>query len=370
MEAVKTEAVLESPIKTSLDNHQINNPVEVKRIKQNNLSTLIFFVTNRCNFKCNHCFYWQSLNINDILSTENIKKIIDSIGDLDTLLMAGGEPFLRQDLAEISEYFIEKCHLRLLSIPTNGSMRNRILDFIPKISPKCKLRIYISIDGLKETHNHIRQVDSFDNCISMLKELVELKKKYNFSPLANVTVSNKNMHEIEGLAKIFNEIGVHYSVVPLRGAPKDGGLRPPTSKEWGDLIDKLVKDRQFLGPEASFHNNKTNMIKKIHRKLLVKFKTKMYQDALDGKRNYICKAGDEIGVIDYEGKVFFCELTKQVGDLKDFDYDFNKLWFSQKANDYRPEIQTCVCTHGCFIRSKYMRTAEWFNRMLSPILEI
>jgi len=52
----------------------------IQRIKKNNVSTLIFFVTNRCNFKCNHCFYWQSLNINDVLSTENIKKIIDSIG--------------------------------------------------------------------------------------------------------------------------------------------------------------------------------------------------------------------------------------------------------------------------------------------------
>ncbi len=336
--------------------------------QKNKLKTLIFYVTNRCNFRCNHCYYWQSLNIKDNLSVDDIKRFVDTIGDLDTLLVAGGEPFLRKELPEICEYFIEKCNLRLLSIPTNGSMDEKIISFIKRMHTKCKLRLYISLDGQRETHNRIRQVDSFDKAMDVLKRLVELKKEYNFTPMANITVSNENLHELDGLTKMLNEIGVHYSVVPLRGSPKDSKLRPPTAEEWGNLIKHLSEKRHFLGEEASFYNNRLSVFKRFHRQLLVKSKTKMYQHALNGKRNFICKAGDDTGVIDYEGNVFFCEMTKKIGNLKDYDFDFNKLWFSKEAEAYRPSVKSCVCSHGCFIRSNYMKATELISRTLYPVI--
>lgn len=344
------------------------NSVVHQTVPQNKVKTLIFYVTNRCNFRCNHCYYWQSLNVKDVLSFDEIKKFVDTIGDLDTLLIAGGEPFLRKELPEICEYFIEKCHLRLLSIPTNGSMDERIFDLIKRIHTKCKLRIYISLDGLKETHNRIRQVDSFDKCMAVLRRMVELKKEYDFTPMANITVSNQNIQEIDGLAELLNKVGVHYSVVPLRGSPKDSNLRPPTSEEWGNLIKHLTEKRKFLGEEASFYDNKINVFKRLHRQLLTKSKTRMYQQALDGKRNFICRAGEDTGVIDYEANVFFCEMTKKIGNLKDFGYDFNKLWFSEQAEAFRPQVKACVCSHGCFIRSNYMKATEWFTGMLYPVV--
>jgi MoaA/NifB/PqqE/SkfB family radical SAM enzyme len=356
------EQVLVSEEVPAEKSEHIANGVHV--IRKNNVNTLVFFVTNRCNFRCNHCFYWQSLNINDTLSLENIKKIADTVGDLDTLLVAGGEPFLRPDLIEVCKYFIDKCNLRLLSIPTNGSMDQKIIDFVKEMHNKCKLRLYISLEGSREMHNKIRQIDNFDKAIGLLKTLVEMKKEYDFTPMANITISNQNLKDIDELARQLNEIGVHYSVVPLRGAPKDGELRPPTSQEWGDLIASLSKNRNFMGLEGSFRDNKTSLLRKMHRKMLTKSKTKMYQKALDGQRKFICNAGDDIGVIDYDGNVMFCEMTKKVANLKDFDWDFNKLWFSKEAEDYRPEVKTCVCTHGCFIRSKYMKTTEWISRMV------
>ena len=338
---------------------------ESNQAKKNKLDTLIFYVTNRCNFKCNHCFYWDSLNKQETLSFETIKKIIDGVGELNTVFVAGGEPFLRKELPEICEYLIEKAKVKLISIPTNGSMGSRIKELVKRISSKVRLRIYISLDGLKQTHNEIRQVDSFDTCIKVLKELVEMKKEYNFSPLAMITVSNKNLQEIVPLGQLLSGMGVHYSVTPVRGTPKDSAIQPPTSQEWGKLTDELTATANFKGGISSFYNNATNPLKKLHRKILTNSKKKMYQDALDGKRNYICKAGDEIGVIDYDGSVLFCELTKKIGNLKDYDWDFNKLWFSKEAEEYRPQVQTCVCTHGCFIKTRYMRAAAWLTDLLS-----
>jgi len=350
-----------------------DRPLIREEVKQNNISRLIFFVTNRCNFSCAHCFYHDNLNIKDTLDLETIKKIVDNIGDLHKLSIAGGEPFLRKDLIDICDYFIEKCNLKQLTIPTNGSFSQRIIEFIKYFHNKCELRLYVSLDGLKETHNRIRvQKHSFEDVMELLKTLVEMKKDYSFTPMVNITVSNKNINEIDGLTKLLNEIGVHYAlsplrnpIMPLKGQPMDTTMQPPTSKEWGEMINNVVKKRHFLGVDSYFKNNKTSLLKKIYRKSIVNSQKKMYQDALDGKRNYVCNAGYDIGVIDYEGEVFFCEMTNSVGNLKDFDWNFNKLWFSQKAEDYRPEVQTCVCTHGCFIGSKYMKRVEWMYQLLS-----
>ena len=342
---------------------QLTPPLQEKK---NKLSTLLFYVTNRCNYRCSHCFYWDSLNVKEVLSFDEIKKIADGVGKLDTLLVAGGEPFLRKDLIEICNYFIDHCGVRLLSIPTNGSLNKKVIDFVKLMHNRCKLRLYISLDGMRETHNKIRQVDGFDNAIGLLSTLVQMKKEYNFSPLAMITVSNQNYREIEGLAEILNGIGAHYSITPVRGTPKEGDFQPPTSAQWGELVKNLIKKRGFLGDDASYHNNQKSLVKRIHRKLLTHSKMKMVQDALDGKRNYVCNAGEEIGVVDFEGNVFFCELTKKIGNLKEYNWDFDKLWFSPEAEAYRPEIQTCVCTHGCFIRSPYMRTTEKLSHWLYP----
>lgn len=334
--------------------------------QKNNLKTLVFYVTNRCNFRCSHCFYWDSLNVKEVLTIEEARKIADGVGKLDTLLVAGGEPFLRKDLQEICQYFIDHCGVRLLSIPTNGSMKPRVIEFVKAMHNKVRLRLYVSLDGLRETHNTIRKVDSFDNVIDLLSILVGMKKEYDFSPLAMITVSNKNYQEIEELAALLQSKGIHYSVTPVRGTPKESDIQPPTAEEWGHLIDRLVEKHHFLGDETSFHNNKIDPLKMIHRRLLTNSKKRMVQNALNGRRDYICKAGDEIGVVDYEGNVFFCELTKKVGNLKDFNWDFNKLWFSPEADAYRPEIQTCVCTHGCFIRSRYNYATEKLAHWLYP----
>ena len=329
------------------------------------LDKVIFYVTNRCNYKCAHCFYWENLNVKDILSTEEMKKIIESFGKLDTVLIAGGEPFLRRDIIELAKHFVEKCKVRLISVPTNGSMHAQAINFIKEISPLCEVRMYVSIDGLRETHNEIRGLDCYDKSIDLMKKMVEMKKEYDFTPMAMITVSNKNIKDVDPLADILNKVGIYYSITPIRGMPKDSDLRAPTALEWKELVDNLQKNRKFLGEESSFHNNKTNVFKRIHRRLALASRTKMYMNGLNGKRGYVCTAGNSTAVLDYDGTVRLCELTGVVGNVKDYDYNFQKVWLGAGAEDMRPKIKTCVCTHACFITTRYMQGAQWLSQLLS-----
>ena len=54
-----------------------------------------FFVTNRCNCKCKHCFFWKELNnLKNELTLDEIKKISMSMGKFSVLSLTGGEPSL------------------------------------------------------------------------------------------------------------------------------------------------------------------------------------------------------------------------------------------------------------------------------------
>jgi MoaA/NifB/PqqE/SkfB family radical SAM enzyme len=66
-----------------------------------------------------------------------------------------------------------------------------------------------------------------------------------------------------------------------------------------------------------------------------------------------CHAGLVSGVLDARGEVRMCELRDAVGNVRDHDFDFTKLWFSPEADAQRASIRAkeCHCTHSCFMSS-------------------
>ena len=69
------------------------------------------------------------------------------------------------------------------------------------------------------------------------------------------------------------------------------------------------------------------------------------------------------------GDVYPCELLidKSLGNLRDVNYDFKKLWFSPKADETRRFIREskCFCTYECFLTINIL-----FNpRMMPAVLK-
>jgi len=122
---------------------------------------LIFFITERCLNDCRHCLLgnFNKTKKNKELSTEEIKKISGSLGDLLMFLPTGGEPFLREDLPEIVKIFYDNNHARNVGIPTSGFNPKKINNLTERIltaCPKLDLGIEVSLDGFERTHNIIR----------------------------------------------------------------------------------------------------------------------------------------------------------------------------------------------------------------------
>lgn len=74
------------------------------------LHTLIFGVTKKCGFKCEHCFEWENLNKPETLSKAELIKVISGFRELGVSMVqiTGGEPLNRlNDITEIIPHFID-----------------------------------------------------------------------------------------------------------------------------------------------------------------------------------------------------------------------------------------------------------------------
>ena len=77
----------------------------------NKLGYIILYVTNRCNFRCDFCFYYAEIDKGrkpTELTLNEIDKLTKSAGRLVQLSMTGGEPFLRKDFAELTDIALTK----------------------------------------------------------------------------------------------------------------------------------------------------------------------------------------------------------------------------------------------------------------------
>jgi hypothetical protein len=76
--------------------------------------------------------------------------------------------------------------------------------------------------------------------------------------------------------------------------------------------------------------------------------------ALEGRPQLRCFAGDAGGVIYDEGTVSSCENLDGVANLRDYDWNFEKLWYSEAMNARREQVADgCFCTHesNCYYPS-------------------
>ena len=117
---------------------------------------LILFITDHCNAKCGHCFYWENLNQGESLNTDHIEKISRAMGELVWLDISGGEPFLRKDIDQICHRFLDYNQAKFINIPTNAIQTdvigNRSKEFL-RTPTHSGLNIALSIDGIGENHD-------------------------------------------------------------------------------------------------------------------------------------------------------------------------------------------------------------------------
>lgn len=339
---------------------------KIKNIpNEDKLNDLIFFVTSRCNSRCRTCFLWRSLNKGQDLSLNEIIKISQFMPTFDSLLISGGEPFLRDDLSEIVRIFYKNNKIRLLGIPTNGLLTQKIIESTKKILkglPDATISINFSLDGLSKTHDYIRGVPgNFEKSLVGIKALCELRRTFpNLEVRINTVICQANFNEILDLAEfIFSNFNVdgHYFEL-IRGESPDREIQQIPK----DQLEALYRGLIRIQSKSFFKRNRSRGFLYGHlnyfiylSRLLFLYRTQLDVYLAGIKWPMPCLAGRTSFVLGSQGELSACELRKNIANIKDFNYDFKKFWNSRTLRQERGQVakDRCDCTHVCFIDASF-----------------
>lgn len=222
-------------------------------------------LSHRCTYNCQMCGVVNILNGYE-LSLESVKKVFAQIAAWDwdfTVVITGGEPFLRNDIFDILNYAKEaKLNIEIVS---NGSLINQ--DMAEEIVLSGLKNIAISLDGAGEqTHDSIRENGAFKKAVEALRKLVAAKKKRGCGPQISVwtTIMKENVGELFDIIPLAKELGVECLVYhPVIVAQEDMQNTSSNARFWlreddiiklKEQIDKITEYQKNHGLVAFLHD--------------------------------------------------------------------------------------------------------------------
>ena len=312
---------------------------------------LIFFVTSRCNLLCKHCFYWEELNKKkDELTLDEIVKISKSLPNLLSVSLTGGEPYLRKDLDQVAAAFERNSNVRNIQVPSNGLVVDLTLsraEALLKRVTRARVSTGVSLDGLEETHNEIRQnPKSFQRALETLKGLKKLKPSFpNLSVGVALTVTASNCEHLDEIIDyVTRDLQPDAITITLaRGNPIDQSLTEVDIDTYSAFAERIIDYRRAHRLTDGFTD-----------RLVIAKEQEVYrlvsEAAGASQRVSPCYAGDLLAVLSETGEVYLCEtLDQSMGNVRDFGCDFAELWKASKAEEarrYQNELG-CQCTYEC-----------------------
>lgn len=329
---------------------------------------ITYFVTNRCNLFCEHCFYSASLNRRtEELTLPEIEKMTAGMGHFPVLLYSGGEPFMRKDLVEVTEAFYRNCRIQYLSIPTNGSFlgpTEKMVARMCEICPDLTIVINFSVDGLEEEHNRIRGSNkAFGNAMRTFDAVQKLKGDHrNLHTGFVTTFTRSNQDNIDGVYEYLKSLRPdNVSINLIRGQPKNPVVGEIDILKFKAITARLEHDLHS-GELPGYDEFTAAMGRRKYEMVIRTFEDDRFQS--------VCYASRIAGVIYPEGDVYPCELLdedKKIGNIRDFNLDFRKLWLSERNRQIADWIEKtrCYCTHECNVHCNTAFNARHFAGIAS-----
>ncbi len=319
------------------------------RVRPLKPAALSLAVTNRCNSHCIMCNIWKSARDNPGIKSQELspREIIDILSsllfsDLIELDLTGGEPHLRDDLVDI---VLQIAHLkkdrlsrlRSIIITSNGFLTGRILASYREILSELKgtnvdLVSVVSLDGIGEIHDLVRGTPgAFKLASETLAGLSELKKEYpNLIVGIKTTILPQNIAVLDDILGFALSNGFFHIISPVlfttarfKNTDKRGELEPDPHayKKLAELY--------------SWDELRTGYFYSITRRFLA-----------EGRKRWTCAALYNYMFIDFDGKVYPCELSPEpLGNVK--EQDITEIWNSPRAKGWRKRIERLESCRTC-----------------------
>ena len=323
--------------------------------------TLTFSVTNICQSHCKTCDIWKFYKekperLKDELKIDEIEKIFKSMGHIYFLNISGGEPFLRKDLPKIIDLACRYLTPGIIHIPTNCLAPDLVVNGTKKILNVMKkhnmqhvpLTVKPSYDGVEKDHDKIRGTPgNWEKLMDAYKRLKILEKSNpNLRVGLGTVVSNYNFMKIKDIAAhgytldpdtYISEIAEERSELRSIGKPIT-----PNAENYEKAITVFSNIlKEHMKNKKDKFSKATESFRLVYYKLVVEW--------LKNKRQVIpCFGGITNIHLSPYGDIWPCCILayeKSFGNLRDYDYNFKKLYYSKQANEIGKYIrnQNCNC---------------------------
>ena len=294
-----------------------------------------------CNSRCKTCNIYKKKS--DNLTLDEYGKVFKNIGHSPYwVTISGGEPFLRNDLVDICKVIYTFSKPKILNIPTNGILVEKITKDVEEIAKSCpdtQVIINLSIDAVGEKHNEIRQVpENYTKVIQVYKNLKKLK--YNNLNIGIHTVISKfnvkNFSEISSKLMLLKPDSYITEIAEERNELDTMNADiTPSLISYRSAIDYLIhriKNGKFKGMNKitqAFRIEYYNLVKRILR---------------DKVQVIPCYSGIASVQISPDGELWSCCIKAQsMGNLRDENYNFKKIWNNSKFDKERESIRNKEC---------------------------
>lgn len=298
-------------------------------------------LTYRCNSRCKTCNIYTRNS--DELSLDEYQKIFLSMGrSPHWITFSGGEPFLRQDIADICINAYKICKPKIINIPTNGILADRIEKAARRILAVCSdasVIINLSIDAIGNKHDEIRGAKgSFEKAMETYRRLKAIQNK-NLTIGIHTVISKYNVNEIPDIYTRLKKLNPDSFITEIAEQRvellTEKADISPSLPDYSAAVDFITEDMKGWDMKG---------ISKITRA----FRSRYYalvKAILREKRMLLpCYAGYASCQIAPDGDVWACCIkTEIMGNLRQADYDFKKIWFSERADEVRKNIKARQC---------------------------
>ena len=212
------------------------------------------YITHFCNLACGFCYYraFRDKESRD-LTTEDWLRVIDELAEMRVLRLSipGGEPFVRGDILELLAH-IAKNRMRM-RLNTNGTLLDgRLADILAEIGHFDQIQI--SIDGMREQHDAVRGIGTWEKAV----QAVRLLKERGLPVGINMVMTAENYPCCEEASRFFCEkLQVDMlRVTPVTDVftPLNQGIGKLSAKQMAEIIltlDRLAKQYPALAKGGS-----------------------------------------------------------------------------------------------------------------------
>ncbi|MCK4335131.1 MAG: radical SAM protein [Candidatus Aenigmarchaeota archaeon] len=307
-------------------------------------------ITYSCNSRCKTCFIWKKYRKrpelkNKELKASDWKEFFKKMGDrLYWISISGGEPFLREDLAEIISSMDMK-NLCIMSINTNGQLPEKTynitretLEIIPE---NTKVFLAVSLLGFENTHNFVSgKKNAFEKSKKTYEKLKSLQSEYkNFYLERELVVNKHNLNELEEITDSLNREKIPFTFT----FAQESKYYDNTGKEVGLSPQEKQRVAEILRTLRIPLYQKADIMKNIFKKIAIKFFEK-------GEIPKCYSSWCSVRIDPY-GNVYPCIMRDEViGNLVENGMDLEKTMLkSKKLKRIQKEIKNkeCSCWTPC-----------------------